>query len=37
MGLGYVKRPYIKVGTEITVDIRGRKVEAEIRKPRLVK
>jgi len=37
IGLGYVKRPYIKVGTEVYVDIRGRKVEAEIRKPRLVK
>ncbi len=37
IGLGYVKRPYIKVGTEVHVDIRGKKVEAEIRKPRLVK
>ncbi len=37
IGLGYVKRPYIKVGTEVFIDIRGRKVEAEIRKPRLVK
>ncbi len=37
IGLGYVKRPHIKVGTEVLVDIRGRKVEAEIRKPRLVK
>ncbi len=36
IGLGYVKRPYIKVGTQIYVGIRGRKVEAEIRKPRLV-
>ena len=36
IGLGYVKRPYIKVGTEIYVDIRGKKVKAEIRKPRLV-
>jgi len=37
IGLGYVKRPYIKVGTQVYVDIRGRLVEAEIRKPRLVK
>jgi len=37
IGLGYVKRPYIKAGTEVYVDIRGRRVEAEIRKPRLVK
>lgn len=37
IGLGYVKRPYIKVGTDVYIDIRGRKVEAEIRKPRLVK
>ncbi|OYT60042.1 glycine cleavage system protein T [Euryarchaeota archaeon ex4484_178] len=37
IGLGYIKRPYIKVGTEVYVDIRGRKVKGEIRKPRLVK
>jgi len=37
IGLGYVKRPYIKAGTEVLVDIRGKKVKAEIRKPRMVK
>ena len=37
IGLGYVKRPYIKVGTEITVKIRNKMVKGEIRKPRLVK
>ncbi len=37
IGLGYVKRPYIKVGTEVLVEIRGRKVKAEISKPRMVK
>ncbi|AGB04459.1 glycine cleavage system T protein [Aciduliprofundum sp. MAR08-339] len=37
IGLGYVKRPYIKVGTEVQVNIRGRMVPAEIRKPKLVK
>ncbi len=36
IGLGYVKRPYIKVGTEVEVEIRKRRVKAEIRKPRLV-
>ncbi len=36
IGLGYVKRPYIKVGTEVYVDIRGKRVLGEIRKPRLV-
>ena len=36
VGLGYVKRPYIKVGTEIEVDIRGKRVPAEIRKPKMV-
>ena len=36
VGLGYVKRPYIKVGTEIHVDIRGKRVPAEIRKPRIL-
>ncbi len=37
IGLGYIKRPYTKVGTKVLVDIRGKKVEAEVRKPRLVK
>ncbi len=37
IGLGYVKRQYIKVGTEIYVKIRKRMVKGEIRKPRLVK
>ena len=37
IGLGYVKRPYIKAGTEVLVDIRGKKVKAEIRKPKIVK
>ena len=37
IGLGYIKRPYIKVGTEVYVDIRGRKVKAVISKPRMVK
>ncbi len=37
IGLGYVKRPYIKAGTEVFVDIRGRKVKAIISKPRMVK
>ncbi len=36
IGLGYVKRPYIKVGTEVEVEIRKRRVKAEIRKPRFV-
>ena len=36
VGLGYVKRPYIKVGIEVEVDIRGRKVKAEISKPRML-
>ncbi len=37
IGLGYIKRPYIKVGTEVQVKIRGKLVDAEVRKPRLVK
>ncbi len=36
IGLGYVKRPYIKVGTEVDVEIRGKRIRAEVRKPRLV-
>jgi len=37
IGLGYVKRPYIKVGTEVEISIRGKRVKGEIRKPRIVK
>ncbi len=37
IALGYVKRPYIKVGTEVEVEIRRRRVPAEITKPRIVK
>lgn len=36
VGLGYIKRPYIKVGTEVEVEIRGKRVPAEIKKPRMV-
>ncbi len=36
IGLGYIKRPYTKVGTEVEVEIRNRRIPAEVRKPRLV-
>ena len=36
IGLGYVKRPHIKVGTEVEVEVRGKRIKAEVRKPRLV-
>ncbi len=37
IGLGYIKRPYIKVGKEVEVEIRKRRVPAEVQKPRIVK
>jgi len=36
IGLGYVKRPHFKSGTEIDVEIRNRRVKAEIIKPPFV-
>ena len=36
IGLGYVKRPYIKVGTEIEVGIRDRRIKATVQKPKIV-
>ncbi len=36
IGLGYVRRPYIKVGTEVEVEIRGKRVRGEIKKPRIL-
>ncbi|MCF7796648.1 MAG: glycine cleavage system aminomethyltransferase GcvT [Lentisphaeria bacterium] len=37
IGMGYVNYPYQKTGTEIQIDIRGRKIPAKIVKPPLVK
>ena len=33
IGMGYVKPEYSKVGTEIYIDMRGRKLKAEVVKP----
>ena len=33
IGMGYVKPEYSKVGTEITIDMRGRKLKAIVVKP----
>ena len=36
IGTGYVQREYTKIGTEIFLDVRGRKLKAEIVKPPFV-
>ena len=33
IGMGYVKPEYSKVGTEICIDMRGRKLKAVVVKP----
>ncbi len=37
IGLGYIKRKYMKVGTEVLISVRGKKVKAKVTKPRIVK
>lgn len=37
IGLGYVRKPHHKVGTQLQVDIRGRLLNAEIVKPPFIK
>jgi len=36
IGLGYVEKPFSKIGSEIQLDVRGRKLRAEIIKPPFV-
>jgi aminomethyltransferase len=33
IGLGYVKTAYSKTGTDILIDMRGRKLKAKVQKP----
>lgn len=36
IGLGYIDKKYMKAGTEVEVDVRGRKISATVAKPKIV-